>query len=278
MTQIWQEDRVIPVTKIQAGPCLVTQVKTEEKDGYNAVQIGFDQRKEKNIKKPQKGHLKDFSSKPRYMREFRLSQEEVSGLEKGSKIEVNTFEAGDKVDATSVSKGRGFQGVVKRHGFAGAIRTHGTKDQERMPGSAGAMGPGRIFKGKKMPGRMGGDTVTVKNLEVVDIDTENNVLLIKGAVAGPNKSLVLIKGDGELKFSAAEKLGSGDEKKEEELEKGSSQAGEEKPGEQEAKDKAEEKTEESAPDTGETEDVKKEELKEEAKKEEGKTKDVENKQ
>src|SRR6056297_720217 len=204
MTQIWQGEEVVPVTKIQAGPCLVTQIKTQDKDGYDAVQLGFGQKKDKNIKKPQKGHLNKFSVKPRYLREFRISEQEAAGLETGAKIEAGTFEAGDKVDVAGVSKGRGFQGVVKRYRFAGAIRTHGTKDQERMPGSAGAMGVGRIFPGQRMPGRMGGDRVTVKNLEIVEVDAENNILLVKGSVAGPNQGLVFLKGEGELKVSAVE--------------------------------------------------------------------------
>ncbi len=204
MTQIWQEDVVVPVTKIQAGPCYVVQVKTKEKDGYNAVQVGFDTKKDKNIKKPQLGHLKFFSSKPRHLREFRVSEEELSGLKVGSKIDVSTFEPGDRVDVSGTSKGRGFQGVVKRHGFAGAIKTHGTKDQVRMPGSSGAMGVSRVFPGKRMPGRMGGDTVTVKNMGVIDIDQENNILLVKGGVAGANKGFIMIKGEGELRYQAPE--------------------------------------------------------------------------
>ena len=215
MSQIWREEEMTPVTKIQVGPCFVTQVKTEDRDGYNAVQIGFGEKKEKNIRKPQKGHLKSFSTKPRYLREFRISAEETQKFKAGDRIDAGTFEVGEKIDVTGVSKGRGFQGVVRRYGFAGAPKTHGTKDQERMPGSAGAMGVGRIFPGQKMPGRMGGENVTTKNLEIVEVDTENNILLIKGGIAGPNKGFISVKGEGELQTVAAEEAGAETEKKEE---------------------------------------------------------------
>ncbi len=198
MTQIWRNDNVIAVTKVNAGPCTVVQVKNKEKDGYNSVQIGFGEKKEKNIKKPQIGHLKDLKIRPRYLREFRIDNN--ININRGDIVNVGTFEIGDKVKVTSTSKGRGFQGVVKRYNFAGQTATHGTKDQERMPGSAGAMGAARIFKGKRMPGRMGGKQITVTGLEIIDVDIENNVLLIKGAISGPNGGFVLIKGDGELKI------------------------------------------------------------------------------
>lgn len=201
MTQIWKGENVLAVTKVQAGPCLVTQVKTNKKDGYNAVQICFGEKKEKNIKKPQIGHLKGLNVNPRYLREFRTDNVEIK---KGDSIGIDTFEIGDKVQATATSKGRGFAGVVKRYRFKGMPATHGTKDQERMPGSAGAMGAARIFKGKRMPGRMGGVQISTSNLEIVDIDIENNILLIKGAIAGANKNLVLIKGSGELKVNKKE--------------------------------------------------------------------------
>jgi large subunit ribosomal protein L3 len=211
MTQLWQKEEVVAVTKVQAGPCVVTQVKEKEKDGYSSVQLGFDQKKDKNIKKPQKGHFKKLKKAEqslrtdfRYLREFRLdkSKEENAELIAGDVITADTFESGDKVDITGCSKGKGFQGVVKRYKFAGAIKTHGTKDQERMPGSAGAMGAGKVFKGKKMPGRMGGKTVTTTNLEVVDTDAENNIIYIKGAITGSKNGLVLLQGKGELKKKA----------------------------------------------------------------------------
>ncbi len=202
MTQVWQNDKVVPVTKVVAGPCFVVQVKTKEKDGYRAVQVGFGEKKEKNIKKPQKGHLAKIGKNLRYLREFRLDknkQEEEVKVKIGDMIKVDIFSPGDKIKVTGISKGRGFQGVVKRHNFAGAPASHGTKDQLRMPGSIGATGPAHVFKGIKMAGRMGGDQVSTKNLEIIEVDKENNILLIKGAIPGARNSLVLISGEGELK-------------------------------------------------------------------------------
>ena len=196
MTQVWQGEKSIAVTKIQANPCTVTQVKTTDKDGYQAVQLGFGEKKKKNMKKPQGGHLKDLGD-IRYMREFRTEEGE---LKRGDKIDLNTFVSGDIVRVTSISKGKGFQGVVKRHGFKGSKMTHGNKDQGRMPGSIGATGPAHVFKGTKMGGRMGGDQVTIINLEIIEVDKDNNILLIKGAVPGGRNGLVLIKGEGELKI------------------------------------------------------------------------------
>ncbi len=211
MTQIWKDDKVVAVTKVQAGPCVVTQVKTDEADKYKAVQVGFGSRKEKNIKKPQLGHLKSFSKDSknfRYLREFRLDikgKEDATAFKVGDSVNVETFEEGDKVDVTSTSKGKGFQGVVKRHGFHGSKKTHGNKDQHRMPGSIGATGPAHVFKGTRMGGRMGGDQVTTKNLTIVGIDIENNILLVKGAISGAINSLVEIKGHGEIKVIEAPK-------------------------------------------------------------------------
>ncbi len=205
MTQIWKDEEVIAVTKVQAGPCFVTQVKNEEKDGYKAVQVGFDKKKEKNIKKPQIGHLKKSKSGLRYLKEFRFKNEDLPQLELGDVIKVDTFAEGDKVKVSGVSKGRGFQGVVKRHGFHGSRKTHGNKDQLRMPGSIGATGPAHVFKGTRMGGRMGGDKITIANLELVKIDLENNILYIKGAVPGARNSLLMIYGDGEVKVSKPEK-------------------------------------------------------------------------
>ncbi len=209
MTQVWQDDKVEAVTRVQAGPCMVVQVKTQSKDGYEAVQIGFGEKKEKNIKKPQKGHFKKVikeSNKTgfRYLREFHLDKhgKKEIDVKQGNEIDINVFKVGDKIKVTGVSKGKGFQGVVKRHGFHGQSKTHGTKDQLRMPGSIGATGPAHVFKGQKMPGRMGGDRVTVANLEIMDIDKENNILLIKGAVPGARNGLVLIQGEGELKVAS----------------------------------------------------------------------------
>lgn len=201
MTQIWDGDQVVAVTRVEAGPCVVTQIKQAEKDGYLAVQVGFGKRKAKNINKPQKGHfgaLGDFQ----YTREFRADNSE--GLAKGCVIKADTFVKGDVVKVVGTSKGKGFQGVVKRHGFSGSKMTHGNKDQQRMPGSIGAAGPAHVFKGTKMGGRTGGERVTVTNQEIAGIDLENNLLLIKGNVPGARNSLVLIQAEGELKFSAAE--------------------------------------------------------------------------
>lgn len=200
MTQVWQGDKVVAVTRVQAGPCVVTQVKNLEKDGYQAVQLGYGKRKEKNINKPQKGHTKGLGSFAT-MREFRTAGGE---LKTGDVINVDTFTAGDNIQVTGISKGKGFQGVVKRHGFSGSKKTHGNKDQLRMPGSAGATGPAHVFKGMRMGGRMGGDQVTVKNLEIVDIDKENNILLIKGAVPGARNGLILVSGAGDIVIAEEE--------------------------------------------------------------------------
>lgn len=195
MTQVWKDNKVVAVTKVAVGPCLITQVKDIENDGYNSIQLGFGERKEKNIKKPQKGHLKNLSNF-RYLREFRT---EATNLKRGDEIDVDTFVSGDKAQVTSISKGKGFQGVVKRHGFKGTKKTHGNKDQLRMPGSIGATGPAHVFKGTRMGGRMGGDQVTIKNQEIIEVDIENNLILIKGAVPGARNSLVLISAEGDLK-------------------------------------------------------------------------------
>ncbi len=186
MTQIWKENKVIPVTLIEAGPCFVTQIKTKEKDGYQAVQLGFEKiEKEKKIKKSQK-------NKPfRYLREFRLDN--VEEFKVGDVIDVSRFEPGEKVKVSGISKGKGFQGVVKRWGFSGRNATHGVKHEERKPGSIGSAFPQRVIKGKKMPGRMGNERVTIKNLEIVDIDKEKNLLVIKGGIPGKRGGLVEIQ-------------------------------------------------------------------------------------
>lgn len=204
MTQLWKGEIVMGVTKVQAGPCFVTQVKTEARDGYEAVQVGFGSKKEKNTKKPQIGHLKNIKAKGiennfAFLREF--GAENKAALEIGDKIDVSAFTVGEMVNTTGVSKGKGFQGVVKRHGFSGGRKSHGNKDQLRMPGSTGSTGAGHVFKGVKKPGRMGGDTVTTKNMEIAEIDLENNILYIKGAVPGARNGLVLIEANGDLKVS-----------------------------------------------------------------------------
>lgn len=199
MTQIWSGDMVIPVTPVLAGPCVITQVKNKAKDGYEALQLAFGERKEKNINKPQLGHFKKTGVKPAHVREFRLDK--AADFKIGDVVSVEAFVVGDKVAATGTSKGRGFQGVVKRHHFHGFRKTHGNKDQERMPGSIGAKGPAHVFKGTRMGGRMGGDRVTTTNLEIVAIDAEKNILFVKGAVPGAINGLITIKGDGELKVN-----------------------------------------------------------------------------
>ena len=193
MTQIFNEDGVLtPVTVLQAGPCVVTQVKTEENDGYSAVQVGFVDKKEKGINKPQKGHFDKAGVAPkRFVREFRFENAEEYTV--GQEIKADIFAAGEKVDATAISKGKGFQGAIKRHGQSRGPMAHGSK-YHRHAGSNGACSdPSRVFKGKKMAGHMGNKKVTVQNLEIVRVDAENNLLLVKGAVPGPKKSLVTIK-------------------------------------------------------------------------------------
>ena len=194
MTQIISEDgRAVPVTLIQAGPVTVTQVKTVETDGYNAVQVGFDEGK--NLSKAVAGHLKAANVTPKHIREFRISAEnESEELTVGSTIDVTTFELGDVVDATGISKGKGFAGTIKRHNFERHKKTHGGKGNTRKPGSIGSMYPQKVFKGKRMAGRMGHEQVTVKNLVVSYIDAENNLIGLKGAVPGPKKGLIVIGG------------------------------------------------------------------------------------
>ena len=191
MTQIFNEaGELVPVTVLQAGPCVVTQVKTVENDGYAAVQVGFEDIREKLVNKPVKGMFdKAGVSYKRFVREFKLEGEYAVKDE----IKAEIFEAGDKVDATAVAKGKGFQGAIKRHGQSRGPMAHGSK-YHRHAGSNGACSsPSKVFKGKKMPGHMGGKQVTTQNLEIVRVDAEKNLLLVKGAVPGPKKALVTIK-------------------------------------------------------------------------------------
>lgn len=190
MTQIFDEKGVVtPATIISAGPLTVTQVKTKEKDGYTASQIGFGTRAAKNVSKPVQGHLKDLATF-RYLREA-----PIEGVERGGTIDISIFAPGDVVEVSAISKGKGFQGVVKRHGFSGGPRSHGQKNKERAPGSIGGGGRagGRVVKGMRMAGRMGGDRITVRNLRVVQVDTATNTLLISGAVPGKPGTLVEIR-------------------------------------------------------------------------------------
>jgi len=193
MTQIFNEDGVLtPVTVLQAGPCYVTQVKTVDKDGYSAVQVGYVDKREKLVNKPLKGMFdKAGVSYKRYVREFKLENAESFNL--NDEIKVDQFEVGDKIDATAITKGKGFQGAIKRHGQSRGPMAHGSK-YHRHAGSNGACSdPSKVFKGKRMPGHMGSKQVTIQNLEVVRVDAENNLLLVKGAVPGPKKALVTIK-------------------------------------------------------------------------------------
>ena len=193
MTQIFNEDgTLIPVTVLQAGPCVVTQVKTEENDGYAAVQVGFGDIREKLVNKPEKGHLEKAGVElKRFLKEFRF--ENAGEYEVGQEIKAEIFESGDHIDVTAISKGKGFQGAIKRHGQSRGPMTHGSKYHRHAGSNGSASDPSKVFKGKKMPGQMGHVQVTVQNLEVVRVDTENNLLLVKGAVPGPKKSLVTIK-------------------------------------------------------------------------------------
>jgi large subunit ribosomal protein L3 len=194
MTQIFDErGEVVPVTVIEAGPCFVTQVKTPERDGYAAVQLGFEEVKLKRLTRPQMGHLSRNQLPPlRYLREIWVS--DVGQYEEGQKIRVSIFDVGDRVDVTGISKGRGFAGVVKRYGFRGGPKTHGQSDRQRAPGSIGAgTTPGRVYKGMRMPGRMGNARVTVQNLQVVLVDPERNLLAVKGAVPGARNGLLVVE-------------------------------------------------------------------------------------
>jgi large subunit ribosomal protein L3 len=207
MTQVYdQAGEVQPVTIIQAGPCYVTQVKTEESDGYNAIQVGFQETKERRLTKGQRGHLgllktdkkhgrrKKSSDIPavRHLREFRTSSS--ADYEVGQELTVEQFETGERVDVVGVTKGRGFAGVVKRHGFAGGVRTHGQSDRHRAPGSIGTTSSvGRVMKGQRMAGRMGNKRFTSQNLEVVRVDNGKNLLAVKGSVPGPKGALVIVK-------------------------------------------------------------------------------------
>lgn len=192
MTQYFDADgRVHPATIVNAGPITVIRVKNMDTDGYKAVQVGFGSQKERRINKAQQGEFQGLEMF-RVVKEFRLEGD--TELKRGDSITVETFSEGDVVAVTGPSKGKGFQGVVKRHGFAGGRRSHGQKHSEREPGSIGAGGVQRVFKGTRMAGRMGGDRITVKNLHVLAVDPQNNQLLIKGAIPGRRGSLVEIRG------------------------------------------------------------------------------------
>ena len=190
MTQIYRDNgKIEAVTAIEAGPCAVTQIKTADKEGYAALQVGFEE--SKRINSPEKGHLKA-TAPYRYLREFRVDS--VADIKVGDKIDVNLFKQGDKIDVVGISKGKGFAGVVKRHHFKGGPHTHGQTDRERHPGAVGSTTtPGHLKKGLRMAGHMGSEQVTVQKLEILKIDLARNLLLVKGAVPGSNHGLVIVK-------------------------------------------------------------------------------------
>lgn len=191
MTQIFTEEgEVVPVTIVKANPIVITQVKTEDIDGYEAIQFGFGERKEKNISKAVKGHVKDLGNFAG-LKELKVGKTE---FKVGDILTIESFEDGDNIESTSISKGKGFQGVVKRHGFKGGRRSHGQKHSEREPGSIGATGPQRVFKGTRMGGRMGTDKVTQRGISIAKVDKENNLLYVKGSLPGRRGTLVEIKG------------------------------------------------------------------------------------
>ena len=192
MTRIFTEEGiVVPVTVVEAGPNVVTQVKTVEKDGYNAIQVGFEDAKEKSLNKPQKGHLAAANVLKKHLKEFRVDA--VEEFTVGQEIKADLFAAGEKIDVTGTSKGKGFQGPIKRHGQSRGPESHGSR-YHRRPGSMGACSfPGRVFKNKKLAGHMGSVKVTVQNLEVVKVDADKNLILVKGAIPGPKGSMVTIK-------------------------------------------------------------------------------------
>jgi len=189
MTQVWRDDKLVPVTVVLAGPCPIVQRKTPERDGYSAVQLGWVEKQEKRANKPELGHAKAHGVQPqRHLVEFRDYAPE------GEAVTVDIFEAGQKLDVTGTSKGRGTAGVIKRWGFAGMPASHGTKKKHRHPGSIGQRKfPGRVYKGKRMAGHYGAETITTVGLEVVEVRPDDNVILLKGAVPGPNGGLVVLK-------------------------------------------------------------------------------------
>lgn len=194
MTQIFDDrGRVIPVTVINAGPCYVTQIKKTDTDGYDALQIGYVELKEKHTKKPQEGHCKKANLKPlKYLREF--SRSEKSEIKEGDELKVDIFSKGEDVTICGISRGRGFQGTMKRHNFSGANKTHGQSDRWRAPGSIGQSSyPSRVFKGMKMSGRMGNDRITISSTKIINIDVEKDLIFVKGPVPGAPNSLVEIK-------------------------------------------------------------------------------------
>ncbi len=202
MTQVFgATGEVIPVTRVQAGPCQVVQVKDGKKDNAQAIQLGFGVTKEFRLSAPEAGHLNGLTP-VKFLKDFAV--EKTDGVERGDVVTVETFSAGDKVEVTGTSKGKGFAGVVKRHGFHGGPASHGHKDNLRAPGSIGAGGVQRVFKGMRMAGRMGGESVVVKNLQIIEVHPETNELYIKGAIPGGRNGYLAVMGDGELKVKKVE--------------------------------------------------------------------------
>lgn len=196
MTQIFDEKGVMtPVTVLEVGPCYVTHMKTTVTDGYNAVQIGFSETKERKLTRGERGHLKSANVVPlRVLKEFRLGEDEVGNYRLGQKLLADVFVAGEMVDISGTSKGKGFQGGIKRHHFNRQPKTHGASDRTRAPGASNAgTTPGRVFKGRRFPGHMGDDSVTVQNLRVVLVDPERNLVAVRGAVPGPKNGLVIVR-------------------------------------------------------------------------------------
>ncbi|MDZ7288830.1 MAG: 50S ribosomal protein L3 [candidate division KSB1 bacterium] len=193
MTRIFDEKgNDVQVSVIQTGPCYVTEIRTKEKHGYDALQLGFEEKRDKSVKKPERGHYLKAGVKPmQYVREFRTF--DISQYKLGDMVKADIFQVGDKVKVTGISKGKGFQGVVKRHHFGGGPVTHGESDRTRAPGSLGGSSyPSRVLKGLRMAGRMGNERVTVRNLKVVRVDVENNIVMVRGGIPGPRNSVVLV--------------------------------------------------------------------------------------
>ena len=203
MTQVWDNNKVVPVTVVQAGPCVVTQVRTPDKDGYSAVQLAYGAIDPRKVNKPESGHFAKADVAPRrFLVELRTT--DASDYELGSEVTVEAFEPGQTVDVTGKTKGKGFAGVMKRHGFHGLRASHGVERKHRSPGSIGACAtPGRVFKGLRMAGRMGGARYTVQNVRVQNIDAEQNLILVRGAIPGPKGSLVLLRTAAKAKAKAA---------------------------------------------------------------------------
>lgn len=193
MTQVFDDNaNLIPVTVLEAGPCTVVQKKTKENDGYEAIQVGFVDAKEKQLIKPIKGHFEKAGVKPqKHLKEFRL--EDISTFEVGTQIKADTFAAGEKVDATGISKGKGYTSSIKKYGYSRGPMAHGSKYHRHAGSMGAATNPGRVMKGKGLPSRMGGDRVTVQNLEIIKVDTEKNLILIKGCVPGPKGTIITLK-------------------------------------------------------------------------------------